>query len=275
MNSYKICPECGACAYARDRYSNGHYCFPSQGGCGTKFPAQIEKVNGLFRHIITVNQFLKIDTTAYFHDFYIPPRNGGGKFTELVLAIKGKSASGIEAAKRVVSEIIKEDLDKLIDDNDKYRKERPVVIVVPRSKPDGFWQSHELQFKPAVSLGLHKSKYNVKGMDSKWIIDGTQYLARTKVTLTTHKAHLNDETNTGPPPYPGITRDTCKLDGDILNKNIILVDDIYTENKGIDEDCVQFLLDSGAADVVLYTLGKTKKTATKTPADATSFDVFF
>lgn len=43
-----------------------------------------------------------------------------------------------------------------------------------------------------------------------------------------------------------------------LGKNIILIDDIYTECKGIDEDCIQFLLDYGARNVILYTLGMTK-----------------
>lgn len=262
MNNYEICPKCGAIAYARSLYY-GYYCFPRQGGCGTKFPAQIEKVNGLFRHTLTANRFLKKDSTAYFHDYYIPPKNGGGQLTDLILAIK---SHGTEAVKQVISEIIKDDLEKIINENDIYLKERPTVIAVPRSKPDTFWQSHELQFRPTISMGLKKTKFSVKGSDIKWIIDGTQYLTRTEATQTTHKAHLNDTTDIGAAPYPGITKDTCQLVGDISNKNIILIDDIYTDGVGIDEDCMQFLLDNGAADVILYTLGKTKKPSEATPA---------
>ena len=149
------------------------------------------------------------------------------------------------------------------------------MIAVPRSKPDDFWQSQELQFRPAISLGLKNSNHNVQNSDEKWMIDGTKYITRIEATQTTHKALLNDPTNTGPEPYIGITRDTCQLDGDVSGKNIILIDDIYTENKGIDEDCIQFLLDNGAADVILYTLGRTKKSVKEASADATELDVPF
>lgn len=271
MNNYEICPKCGARAYARSLYS-GYYCFPKQGGCGTQFPAQIQEINGIYRFTVTANTYLKRDITAYFHDYYISTRNGGGAFSSLILAIK---SHGTESTKKAIAKIIKEDLDKIIDNHDDYCKEQPIVIAVPRSKPDAFWQSQELQFRPAISLGLKNSNHIVQDSDEKWMIDGTQYITRTEATQTTHKALLNDPTNTGPEPYPGITRDTCQLGGDISGKKIILIDDIYTENKGIDEDCIQFLLDNGAVDVILYTLGRTKKSVKESSADATELNVPF
>ena len=44
----------------------------------------------------------------------------------------------------------------------------------------------------------------------------------------------------------------------ILNKNVILVDDIYTEDVFVAEDCIQTLLDLGAKSVILYVIAKTR-----------------
>ncbi len=44
-------------------------------------------------------------------------------------------------------------------------------------------------------------------------------------------------------PYVGITKDTCQIDVFVIkNKDIILVDDIYTEGVYVAEDCIQTLL---------------------------------
>lgn len=44
----------------------------------------------------------------------------------------------------------------------------------------------------------------------------------------------------------------------IKDKNIILVDDIYTPNVNVAEDCIQTLFDLGAKDVILYVIAKTR-----------------
>ena len=266
MVGYQKCPQCGEIAYARDLFSNGHYCFPNQGGCGAKFPVKIDEIDGLFRHTIPTNSFLNKSVTAYFHDYYIPTRDGGGNFSNLILAIK---SNGVETVKLSISKIIAADLDKILESSDGFLKAQPIVVAVPRSKPDSSWKSSQLQFRPAIFMGLEKSKYIVEGSEQKWMIDGTRYLIRILETQTTHLAHLNNSENTGPEPYPGITKDTCQLEGDISGKNIILIDDIYTEGKGIDEDCIQFLLDNGANNVILYTLGMTKRSSTGTSPDIT------
>ena len=68
------------------------------------------------------------------------------------------------------------------------------------------------------------------------------------------------ENNTGPLPYIGITKDTCELKASSFqNKNVILVDDIYTKGVFVAEDCAQTLLDIGAKRVILYAIAKTRE----------------
>ncbi len=59
--------------------------------------------------------------------------------------------------------------------------------------------------------------------------------------------------------YVGITKDTCQIDETkIVGKDIIPVDDIYTEGVFVAEDCIQTLLDLGAKSVILYVIAKTR-----------------
>ena len=82
-------------------------------------------------------------------------------------------------------------------------------------------------------------------------------ISRTRNTKTTHNWRL--ENNNGDMPYKGITKDTCTIDENaIKGKDIILVDDIYTEDVNVAEDCIQTLLDIGAKSVKLYVIAKTK-----------------
>lgn len=47
------------------------------------------------------------------------------------------------------------------------------------------------------------------------------------------------ENNTGYLPYPGIAKDTCEIDGSYFHgKDVIWVDDIYTKNTNVAEDCI-------------------------------------
>ncbi len=60
-------------------------------------------------------------------------------------------------------------------------------------------------------------------------------------------------------PYKGITKDTCKINDELVkNKNVILVDDIYTKNTSVIEDCIQLLLDNGTKCVILYATERAK-----------------
>ena len=44
----------------------------------------------------------------------------------------------------------------------------------------------------------------------------------------------------------------------IFRKDIVLVDDIYTEGIFVAEDCIQTLFDFGAKSVTLYVMAKTR-----------------
>lgn len=87
--------------------------------------------------------------------------------------------------------------------------------------------------------------------------NGTDAIKRIKDTKTTHSWRMED--NTGDMQYVGITKDTCQIDETkIVGKDIILVDDIYTEGVFVAEDCIQTLLDLGAKSVILYVIAKTR-----------------
>ena len=93
--------------------------------------------------------------------------------------------------------------------------------------------------------------------DNLEIENGTDVITRTKDTKTTHDWRL--ENNTGDMPYKGITAKTCEIKARaIKEKNILLVDDIYTEGVNVAEDCIQTLLDFGAKSVTLYVIARTR-----------------
>ena len=259
---YQRCPKCGAVAYARSLYDDGYYCFPRQGGCGEKFPPPLEWYMGLLCCKIGANRFLRNTIECFSHGPYYAVRHGkGDRLSKLILEIKNSFLESTEQQVRRVcdeiSSIVSADLDKLVQRDDRFKKDRPVVMAVPRSKPDGCWHASQLQFRVALSLAIKKSRLVVKGGSEKWIIDAVDWIQRVAETKTTHKRRIADGKNNGPDPYPGITRDTCQIRKSVRGRPIVLVDDIYTADVGIDEDCAQFLLDNGASSVLLYTLGKT------------------
>ena len=89
-------------------------------------------------------------------------------------------------------------------------------------------------------------------------IDGTHFIIRHTNTRTTHlRIPIEGFDNDGRTPYPGITIDTCNMSDQIIGQNILLIDDIYTNNINIDEDVIQALLTNGANSVVFYAIGKT------------------
>ena len=89
------------------------------------------------------------------------------------------------------------------------------------------------------------------------VINGADYIKRIKDTKTTHNWRL--EHNTGEEPRKGITKDTCEINKNLINgKDIILVDDIYTESVFVAEDCIQTLFDFEAKSVIVYIIAKTR-----------------
>lgn len=88
--------------------------------------------------------------------------------------------------------------------------------------------------------------------------NGTDFITRHTNTRTTHldRSGYGGE---GPMPYPGIAADTCHISPDVVGKDILLIDDIYTRTVNIDEDMIQALLDAGARSVRFYAVAKTLK----------------
>lgn len=149
----------------------------------------------------------------------------------------------------------------------KNKKIRPTIVTMARSKPDRFWKKYELQFRPAISVALANSNVTLNNSKEKWMLDGVNFIERVVETQTTHLSHIDGIRNNGPAPYPGITNKTCVLHGDVKNKYIILIDDIYTSGINVDEDCIQYLYDKGASNVILYILGVTVKPPNDTAED--------
>jgi len=83
-------------------------------------------------------------------------------------------------------------------------------------------------------------------------------LLRHTNTRTTHlRKPIPNYNNDGPDPYPRITRDTCDISTEVLDKSILLIDDVYTPGVNVDEDTINALLDAGVRSVTFYAVGYT------------------
>ena len=144
-----------------------------------------------------------------------------------------------------VAEIFKNDISAIIENEN---LKNASVCVVPRSKAENSYKQSQLMFKKAISSVANQLKVN----------NATNAIKRLKDTKTTHNWRL--ENNTGDSPYVGITKDTCKIDvSQIYGKDIILVDDIYTEGVNVAEDCINELFTLGAKNVIMYAIARTIK----------------
>ena len=138
-----------------------------------------------------------------------------------------------------------------------------VCISVPRSKKYSTYFPNQLYMIDAISEA-NQSIENVE--------DGARVIIRHSNTRTNHlpedmgratvarPIYKGEGANDGPLPYPGITKDTCNIDkSKIFGKAVVLIDDIYTPECYVDEDCIQAMYDMGASRVIFYAFGKTKK----------------
>lgn len=124
------------------------------------------------------------------------------------------------------------------------------VCVVPRAKADNTYNPNQLLFKATVKNAVNQLGNN--------FIDGTDFIQRHSNTKTTHlRRPMDGFVNDGSSPYPGISSDTCYFSDKINDRNILLIDDIYTKTVNIDEDMIQKLLNCGANSVTFYAIGKT------------------
>lgn len=194
---------------------------------------------------ITTNHYLQNDIPGYYNcdytgyqkhgnpDFINRLKNMSNQYSELDLVMDFIQV--FETAYRDI---------KLIISNAKLSD--CAIAVIPRSKAEQHYKQSQLLFRKAISCVADKLNCQ----------NATDALKRVKNTKTTHSWRM--EHNLGPMPYKGITKDTCDIDkSKIKDKNIVLVDDIYTKNVCVAEDCIQTLLDCGAKSVILYVIAKT------------------
>lgn len=156
----------------------------------------------------------------------------------------------LNSAKEEVEKILLDDIPAIMKKNN---LEECSIVCVPRAKALASYTEKQLFFQSAVGNAASK----IKGA-----IDASKSITRTVNTKTTHLKNSQNIKNDGDLPYPGITSDTCTVDlNNIKNKDIILVDDIYTISANVDEDCIQFLLDNGARTVIFYAIAYTDRLA--------------
>jgi Predicted amidophosphoribosyltransferases len=196
-----------------------------------------------------VGKFVKQDTNAFYHADY----KGGGSWQiansieNLIWTLKNDVdpfPDRIQNAIIQFSKILHQDLPQILQIT---KKSNLTVCVIPRSKAESHYRKDQLFFREVISLVVDK----LPNFDN-----GTKYIIRHTNTRTTH-LDRNGEGGDGNLPYPGITKDTCTISENVKNKDILLIDDLYTKTVNIDEDAIQALLDKGAKSVVFYSIGKT------------------
>ncbi len=202
------------------------------------------------KFIIEKNEFLKYgNIKGYYHQYYTGfKKEGNPDFVNVLKnTFNSESFKKLNDAKEKVIDILKLDIPNIIKENG---LSNCMCICVPRAKALNTYSSNQLLFKDAIRIASY-SLVNVT--------DGTSCIIRTKNTKTTHLKNVTFE-NDGDMPYVGITKNTCHIDTNtIRDKNIILIDDIYTKSVNVDEDCIQALFDNGAKNVIFYSIGYTRR----------------
>lgn len=199
------------------------------------------------KFIITPNEFLNENIKAYYrYDYTTYGTVGNPDFiNHLKNQFGNTSVSTLRNAVNILIKVLQEDLPKLKS----LHETNLTVCVVPRAKAESYYSDNQKLFKIVVSSVVDK----LIGF-----ANGTNYLIRHTNTRTTH-LNKSGYGGDGDMPYPGITKETCKISSDVRGKDILLIDDIYTKGVNIDEDAIQALLDNGAKSVIFYAVAKTRK----------------
>ena len=189
---------------------------------------------------IYANQYLQQNIEGYYHTSYVRYGNPGNPdyLNDLKNTFNDFSKEKLDNAISQLYNVLKTDLSQF--------SKSLTICVVPRSKAENTYSHNQLLFKKVVQHVINELGFN----------NGSNYIIRHTDTKTTHLAHTQYGGN-GDMPYPGITKNTCNISSKVKNKDILLVDDIYTNGVNIDEDAIQALLDNGAKSVVFYSVGKT------------------
>lgn len=200
-----------------------------------------------------VKFFLKTQIDAFYHADYCGGGNWSrsGSLENMIWTLKNDVSpfpDRLPYAIRQLKSILIEDLPQILQFT---RLTQLVVCVIPRSKSEDFYRDDQKLFRHTVKNITH---------DMNGFSDGTNYIIRHTSTKTTHLAHGNQcrpPYTDGECPYPGITKETCTISDNVIGKDILLIDDLYTKTVNIDEDAIQALLDKGSRSVFFYSIGKT------------------
>jgi hypothetical protein len=191
--------------------------------------------------------FLDRNVQAYFHSEYSSGANQWqiqGTIENIICTLKNDITPYTEAVlQKVCNElevILLKDLPHILKLSGKSSL---VVCAIPRAKVN--YNHDQLYLKKTIS----KVATQLSGF-----IDGTNYIIRVVDTKTTHRAR-SGHGGYGDMPYLQITKNTCEISNNIKDKDILLVDDLYTNSVNIDEDAIQSLYDKGAKSVVFYSIG--------------------
>lgn len=197
--------------------------------------------------VVSNSIYLNGGVQGYFHDWYYSmddERNAHIKFINFLKNDFLTFTSLVPSSERKLTQVLVEDLREIVAVHGQL-----TVCGIPRSKREGTYPASKMGLK----RGIRAAVVQVAGLE-----DGLDYIVRYKDTCTTHWARYN-RGGEGPMPYPGITWDTCRISTEVAGKDVLLIDDIYTPNCGIDEDAIQTLLDAGANSVIFYAIGYTAR----------------
>jgi len=197
---------------------------------------------------LTPNKYLKIPTQAFYNLAYVGHRKP--KNPDYLNVLKNTfnnfSDFKLNSAVKKLETVLLMDFPHIFQ---LLNLQHMTVCVVPRAKAERSYHSNQLLFRSTVCSVIKQ----LNGFE-----DGTSYLRRHKNTKTTHlRKPIRGYNNDGEEPYPGITTKTCKISKNVKGKNILLVDDIYTNGVNVDEDAVQALISAGACSVAFYAVAKT------------------
>jgi amidophosphoribosyltransferase len=203
------------------------------------------------------NKYLSRDIQAFYHTDYIGYKKEGNPdyLNTFKNSFNDYPNDIIREAKKQLLTHIEKDIYDIVNKHKELGVSLPLVIsIVPRAKPRDRYHINQLQFIETIRELLQLIEILDNQINT--IVDGCDYIIRYKDTKTTHLAK-SGYGGEGSLPYPGIAKDTCNFSNEISGKDILLIDDIYTETINIDEDMIQALLDNGAKNVIFYSVGKT------------------
>ena len=201
----------------------------------------------MYRFVIQSNRYLSRDVQAFYYTNYAGHKRLGNPdyINTLKNTYNSYSKSTLDNAVQELRRVLLDDLPQILP----LTPTPLTVCVVPRAKTN--YQPDQLLFKSTVQ--------NVVNQLNSFI-DGIDYIVRHTNTKTTHlPPHTPDYNNDGAEPYLGITVETCNISSDVRDKDILLIDDVYTKKVNIDEDAIQALLDKGARSVTFYAVGCTRQ----------------